>query len=178
MKIDILISGSGGQGIMSLGKFLAELALTENKNVTWFPSYGAEMRGGSAHCFVRISNNFIGSPLIEKADIGIIMNQMSLEKFENKIKKTGIIILNKDLINKEPARNDLKKFPFPFNKISLEFGDLKFVNTLALGVLVSLTGLFKESNVIKVLKKTFSVNRNLFEINLKVFKKGVEIGKS
>jgi 2-oxoglutarate ferredoxin oxidoreductase subunit gamma len=98
MMEKIIIAGAGGQGIMLLGRVLAEAAMRENKYVTWLPSYGAEVRGGTAYCMVVISHKEIGSPYIEEADTLIIMNNPSLEKFKDRIKKQGLLILNSSLV--------------------------------------------------------------------------------
>ncbi len=99
----ILISGFGGQGLLSLGKVLAKAALNEGKYTTWFPSYGAEMRGGTAHCFVKISDSPIASPFIDYPNIAMIFNQPSLDKFKNKLKQANPLILNSDLIRGNTA---------------------------------------------------------------------------
>src|SRR6056297_2781993 len=98
MKIQILISGFGGQGMMKLGKILAEIALLQNKHTSWFPSYGAEMRGGTAHCFVKISDRHISSPFIDSPDIAVIFNQPSLARFKKSFNHKTTVILNRDLI--------------------------------------------------------------------------------
>jgi 2-oxoglutarate ferredoxin oxidoreductase subunit gamma len=172
MKIEILIGGFGGQGIMSLGKIIALGALKEKKVVTWFPSYGAEVRGGTAHCFVKISNKFISSPFVDKVDFGIIFNQPSLDKFEKNIKKGGVLIVNRDLIQRDPQRKDIKKIMLPLNKIALECGNIKTANIVALGVLVKLSNLFKKKNIVEVLKEVFK-NKEILEKNLKALEKGL-----
>ena len=175
MKTDILISGFGGQGLMSLGKLLAKAALLENKNVTWFPSYGAEMRGGTAHCFVKISTKYIDSPFIESSDIAIILNQPSLSKFRSKFKKNSLVILNSDLINNDAIKKEIRKISLPLNKIALDCGNIKVANIVALGVISFLTpGFLKNETIIKVLKETFK-DKKILNQNIEAFNKGEDL---
>ena len=163
MKAEILISGFGGQGLMSLGKILAKAAALENKYSVWFPSYGAEMRGGTAYCFVKISSSPIHSPFIVHPDIAVILNQPSLDKFKEQLKKQSLLILNADLIdNHSFIGAGIKKINLPLNKMALECGSIKAVNTVALGVLISLQkSLIRESTVIKILEETFNTKESL-----------------
>ncbi|MDD3297051.1 MAG: 2-oxoacid:acceptor oxidoreductase family protein, partial [Candidatus Omnitrophica bacterium] len=117
MEKEILISGFGGQGLMSLGKIIARAALKSNKHTIWFPSYGAEMRGGTAHCFVKISDKPIASPFIVYPDIAIILNQPSLDKFRKVIKK-GILVTNKDLIGKISMSKNITLKNLPLNSMA------------------------------------------------------------
>ena len=170
----ILISGFGGQGIMSLGKILAKAALAEGRHTSWFPSYGAEMRGGTAHCFVKISNSVISSPFIEYPDIAIIFNQPSLDKFKNNLREKSLLILNSDLINNSFCPRNVNVVSFPLNKIALKCGNLKVVNIIALGLLLKLEkSLLKENTIIKVLKETFG-QKEILETNLKALKYAIE----
>lgn len=174
MKIEVLISGFGGQGLMSLGKILAKAALYENKYTTWFPSYGAEMRGGTAHCFVKISDSPIASPFVNSPDIAFIFNQPSLDKFKKYFKKETLVILNADLISKVSLGKDIQKFNIPLNKIALECGNIKVANIVALGFLISFKkDLFKKQTIIKVLEEMFNTKDNL-EINLQGFERGLK----
>src|SRR3989338_6902731 len=118
MKNEILISGSGGQGLMRLGKILAQAAVLEGKFTVFFPSYGPEMRGGTAHCFVKISDREIASPFVEFADTAIIFNQPSLVKFRARIRKEALVILNSDLISKSEAEITGKVISLPLNKMA------------------------------------------------------------
>ncbi|MCM8786922.1 MAG: 2-oxoacid:acceptor oxidoreductase family protein [Candidatus Omnitrophica bacterium] len=176
MNLDILLSGFGGQGLMSLGKFIAHLALEENRYTLWFPSYGAEVRGGTAHCFVKIYDEPILSPLIEKADISIILNQQSLDKFGKKIKKGGFLILNSNLVERKPANKNIEILSLPLNEIALTCGNIKVANVIALGVLFEKIKFFKEETVIRLLKQTFN-DKLLLKQNLEAFRKGRELLK-
>jgi 2-oxoglutarate ferredoxin oxidoreductase subunit gamma len=175
MKTAILISGFGGQGIMSLGKIIAHCALKESKFVTYFPSYGAEVRGGTAHCFIKISDGQISSPLIERPDIAIIMNEPSLDKFEKKIKKGGIVIFNSDIIQRRLLRKDIRKIKLPLNRLALDCQNIKVANIVALGALISLDhSLFKREVVREVLREAF-VSKIVQEQNLQALSKGESI---
>jgi 2-oxoglutarate ferredoxin oxidoreductase subunit gamma len=175
MNIDILVSGFGGQGILSLGRILARIAMKEGKHTIWFPSYGAEVRGGTAHCFVRIADRPIASPFIEKADIAIIFNQPSFDKFEPRFKKRSLLIFNKDLSQKEIVRDDLQKLILPLNRIALECDNIKTANIVALGALsAKMPALFKREGAIEVLNETFK-NKDILAQNVKAFCKGEKI---
>lgn len=171
MKTDILISGFGGQGLMLLGKIIAQAALREGKHVTWFPSYGAEMRGGTAHCYVKISEKEIASPLVDYPDVAIILNQPSFDKFKKKTAKAGLIILNTDLVRRVASADKKRYLQLPLNTAALECGDGKVVNSIVLGILISKKRLFQEQTAVAVLKETFPV-KAIQEVNLKGFHYG------
>ncbi|MCK4917690.1 MAG: 2-oxoacid:acceptor oxidoreductase family protein [Candidatus Omnitrophica bacterium] len=171
MSKQILVSGFGGQGILSLGKILAKAAIVEDKNATWFPSYGAEVRGGTAHCFVKISKEPIASPFVEYPDIGIILNQPSLDKYRKQFKKRCFLILNSDLIGSDSVNKGIKKISLPLNKMALECGSLKVTNIIALGILVLFNPeIIKKDSVIKVLKETYR-DKEILKQNLDALEK-------
>jgi len=169
MKLEVLITGAGGQGIMTLGKIISNCAVYENKYTTYLPSYGAEVRGGSAYCFVKVSDKSINSPLIENPDIAIILNQASLDRFKKILKKRTILILNKDLISKPTDT----KFCFPLNTMAINIGNLKIVNTIALGIFLGIINIFKDNTVIEVLGKFYS--DKILEENIKAFNFGKKL---
>jgi len=174
MQLDILIAGFGGQGVMSLGKIIAAAAMREGRQVSWFPSYGAEMRGGTAHCYVKISDSPIASPLADYPDIAVILNQPSFDKFKKKITKANPVILNTDLVRSAASFNNKQCVRVPLNTAALDCGDSKVVNSIVLGILMALKQLFREQTVISVLKETFPV-RHIQEVNLKGFYYGKKI---
>src|SRR4030043_575231 len=120
----IIIAGAGGQGIMLIGRIIAEAAMRENKHVTWLPAYGAEVRGGAAHCMVIVSDKEIGTPYINQADTLIIMNQPSLERFKNHLVPKGLLMVNSSLAQESghPQKSLLLKYPFTEIAIELEIG--------------------------------------------------------
>jgi len=128
----VIIAGAGGQGIMLLGKVLAEAAMRQNKFVTWLPAYGAEVRGGTAHCMVIISDQEIGSPYTGIADSLIIMNRPSVEKFRARIKKRGLVIINTSLSGEDTYKN-VQVCKYPFTDIAIKLGNIKVANMVALG---------------------------------------------
>jgi len=148
----VIIAGAGGQGIMLLGKVLAEAAMAENKNVTWLPSYGAEVRGGTANCMVIISDEEIGSPYINRADSLIIMNEPSLTRFAGRIKETGVLIVNGSLA-KEDINTRAKVLKFGFTEIADRLGNAKVANMVALGCFLAWTKLIDLKTVIGVFEK-------------------------
>lgn len=132
-ETSIIISGFGGQGTLFAGQVLAYAALDNNLNVTWIPSYGPEMRGGTASCTVVISSEEIGSPLVRNPDIAVVMNLPSLEKYEPLVKSDGILIANSSLINRNPSRQDFKHLYIPANEIAEDVGMSRLANMVMIG---------------------------------------------
>ncbi|TBR17732.1 2-oxoacid:ferredoxin oxidoreductase subunit gamma [bacterium] len=172
MKEQIIISGSGGHGIMLAGKVLAEAALREGKHVTWLPAYGAEVRGGAAYCMVIISDEPIGSPYIDKADTLIAMNEPSLSKFSGKLKPKGLLIINSSLVKIKTANtNNILKFPFM--DIALTLGNSKVANMVVLGAFIAKKKIVSIKNTLSVINDfAKSYNKELFEINRKALLEG------
>jgi len=166
----IIIAGSGGQGIMLLGKILAQAAMLEGKFVTWLPAYGAEVRGGTAHCMVVISDAEIGSPYIDKAETLIIMNQPSLLRFANRLEKGGLLIINSSIVKTEEYTSSLK---YPFTDIAVELGNVKVANMVALGAYLAKKKTVSLKNILKVMKIMAPSGRSdILEINQKALNKG------
>lgn len=171
----IIIAGAGGQGIMLLGKVLAEAAMKENKHVTWFPSYGAEVRGGTAYCMVVISSQEIGSPYIDKADALIIMNEPALIKFENRIKNKGLLILNSSLANKNINQN-AHILKYPFTDIAEKLGNLKVANIVALGCYLNNKKIIDINSVIQAIEEIAPEDKKyLININKQALKEGLTL---
>ncbi|MCF7916323.1 MAG: 2-oxoacid:acceptor oxidoreductase family protein [Candidatus Omnitrophica bacterium] len=171
MTKNILISGFGGQGMMKLGKILAQAALYENKHTSWFPSYGAEMRGGTAHCFVKISTGPISSPFIKLPDIAVIFNKPSLQKFKTSFTDNTKVILNMDLIGELESIKAKRIIKCPLNKIALSCGNIKVANIVALGMILSLDEILKKKTMLLVLREIFP-KKNSLKQNLEAFSKG------
>jgi 2-oxoglutarate ferredoxin oxidoreductase subunit gamma len=175
MTEKIIIAGAGGQGIMVLGKVLAEAAMREDKYVTWFPSYGAEVRGGTANCMVVISDEEIGSPYINKADSMIIMNEPSLLRFSSRIKEKGLLIINSSLAKSQP---DIKAYVlrYPFTDIALKVGNIKVANIVALGCFIAKTKLIDIKTVTQVINDFAPKDkRELAAVNKKALNVGKEL---
>ena len=171
----IRISGFGGQGVISAGILLAQAGLLENKNVSWFPAYGAEMRGGTANCSVVIASEEVSSPVVSRPDTVIVMNEPSLAKFEPLVKPGGLLILNSSLVNSKPTRTDIKVAYVPCNKIAEEIGTTKIANMVALGAYAGLTGAVSVETISQALGKVFKrAKPEMLELNIKALKKGAE----
>ena len=168
----IIIAGSGGQGIMLLGKILSEAAMRENKFVTWLPAYGAEVRGGTSHCMVVISDKEIGSPYVEKADSLIIMNGPSLMRFKKRIKEKGLLIINSSLA---PKYKNIKfnVLEQPFSDIAVGLGNIKVANMLALGLFLAKKKVVSLKSVSEVIQAIAPKDkRELVAINKKALEEG------
>ncbi len=171
----IIIAGSGGQGIMLLGKVLAQSAMLEGKQVTWFPAYGAEVRGGTSHCMVTIADGEIGSPYITQADTTVILNHPSLEKFKKMIKKDGLLIVNSSLAKVDRAAKT-KLLQFPFTDIALRLGNIKVANMVALGALVAAQKAVKVNTILKVfVSMAPSGNPEILEVNRQALEEGLKL---
>jgi len=171
MTEKIIIAGAGGQGIMLLGKVLAEGAMKEERFVTWFPAYGAEVRGGTAHCMVIISDKEIASPYIDKADTLIVMNNPSLAKFKNRIKHNSLFIINSSLA--EVVQSDKRHVKHPFTGIALKLGNVKVANMIALGCYLAHKKIVSLETILKVIKDIAPIDKKgLISINQTALKKG------
>jgi 2-oxoglutarate ferredoxin oxidoreductase subunit gamma len=137
MQTEIVISGFGGQGVLFAGEMLAYAGMAEGKHVTWFPSYGPEMRGGTANCIVIISDEEIGSPMVRNPQVVIAMNLPSLDKYENQLKKGGLMIINSSIVNRPVKREDIRVLSIPGNEIAEELGNSRLTNMIMLGGLVA-----------------------------------------
>jgi len=173
---EIKIAGFGGQGVLSLGVWLSEIGMREDLNVSWIPSYGPEMRGGTANCHVKLSRSSIGSPLVTRPSILIAMNRPSLEKFEADVIEGGAVLWDNSLIDIEPQRKDIRNIPIPATQIAQDLGNTKISNVVILGVLAGFTDFLDPMVVQQVLPLIFK-KKHLLEINLKAFQKGLELGK-
>ncbi len=168
----IIIAGFGGQGVIMAGKLLCIAAMNENKFVSHIPSYGAEMRGGTANCSVVISDKEIGSPTVPKPSIAIIMNTPSLNKFESKIMPGGLLIYNSSLIDRKPERTDITVVDLKANDISEAEGSTRAANMAAIGKLLAVKPeIASLDSVIKALDVAISArNRKHNDVNIKVMK--------
>jgi 2-oxoglutarate ferredoxin oxidoreductase subunit gamma len=137
METSIVISGFGGQGVLFAGQVLAYAAMDSGRHVTWIPSYGPEMRGGTAHCVVIISDEPIGAPVAAHPDVAIVLNQPSYDKYEPLVKAGGLLIVNSSLIDSESERPDISAIYVPANALAEEWGSRKMLNMAALGALLA-----------------------------------------
>jgi 2-oxoglutarate ferredoxin oxidoreductase subunit gamma len=176
MQNDVVCAGFGGQGVLLIGKVLAYAGMKAGKEVSWFPSYGPEMRGGTANCTVVISDRPIGSPVIQHPRSLIAMNLPSLDKFEPMLRADAFLLINTSLVNREPSREDLTVLKIPANTIAIEEGNPRAANMVALGAYVGGTGIVEPEVVEEILEKEFGRKPEVLEINLKAFRRGYELG--
>lgn len=173
---NIVVSGFGGQGVLFLGTVLCHAAIVEGKNTTWIPSYGAEMRGGSANCYVVISDNEIASPIFDNADYGIFLSKQAMKKFENMIIKNGAIFADSSMMDANKNRSDISYFFKPLNDLIVKEGSKMLLNIVALGYFIKKTSVLTKESVISALKKVSSMKKPEFlDLNLKSFEYGFSL---
>ncbi len=176
MLQEIVIAGFGGQGVLSMGKILAFSGIMEDKEVSWFPAYGPEQRGGTANVTVIISDEPISSPVVNEFDIAIVLNQPSLEKFEPRIKKGGCIIYDDYGINKAPSREDINIYKIKAMDEALRIDNIRVFNMIILGGLLKVSPMVKIENVIEGLRKSLPErHHHLLPMNEKAIASGMEL---
>ncbi|MCD8025262.1 MAG: 2-oxoacid:acceptor oxidoreductase family protein [Candidatus Gastranaerophilales bacterium] len=170
---NIIVSGFGGQGVLFLGTIISQAAILEGKNTTFIPSYGAEMRGGSANCYVVVSEDEIASPIFDEGDFGIFLSKQALEKFQNRISKEGLVIADSSMTGEDIKRGDLKYFFKPFNDLIVGGNQKLLLNIVVLGAVIKKTGILMKENVLKALEKVSSMKKPEFlDLNIKSFEYG------
>lgn len=175
MEKSIIIAGSGGQGILFLGRMLTSAGMLEGKDVTWFPSYGAEMRGGTANCTVIISDEMIGSPVVMMPDILIIMNRTSLERFLSRLRKKGMLFYDSSLITEKIPRRDIIAVPVPSTNIAGDMGNPKSANMVMLGAFIAKTGILRQDSVFSIFEGSSDPRKvEAFKANIGLIQKGID----
>ncbi len=173
MTSNILIAGFGGQGVLFAGKFLAYKGMLENKQISWLPSYGPEMRGGTANCSVIISDEPVGSPIVSNPDVLVAMNLPSLDKYEKDVVPGGMIFVDSTLIGRKVERTDVKVFYVPSTKLAQEIGAPKLSNMILMGKVIKETGAVSHDDLEGGLKKVVPAKHaDMFDINLKAIETG------
>ncbi len=176
MTEELIIAGFGGQGVLSMGKILAYSGIMEDKEVTWFPSYGPEMRGGTANVTVIISNSRISSPIVKHFDTAIILNQQSMDKFENSVKPGGILLYDPNGVIHPPQRTDINIYKVDATKTAVEMGNPKVFNMIVFGSYLKIRPILTLDNVEKGLQKSLPERyHNTIPLNLAAIIKGQEI---
>lgn len=176
MHNDVLIAGFGGQGVLLAGKLLAWAGMLEGRHVTWFPSYGAEMRGGTANCTVIISDEEIGSPVVDNPGALVALNQASADKFAAKVSRGGFIILNSSLVKKVVKRPGVKVIEVPANELAAGLGNARVVNMVMLGAYLKLSGAASIKNVAKAMDETLPArNKGLLPLNMAALAQGFSL---
>lgn len=172
----IIFSGFGGQGALFAGQVLAYAGMAEGRHVTWMPSYGPEMRGGTAHCTVIVSDEEIGSPLVRHPSAAVVLNMPSMDRYEPLVETGGVLVVNSSLINRSSRRTDICTLLIPANDIALEIGDAKLANMVLLGALIGTTGVVALETVDAVLEEHLPENRRyLLEPNKSALRRGFEL---
>jgi len=170
-----MIAGFGGQGVLVAGKLLAYAGMLEGKHVTWFPSYGAEIRGGTANCTVIISSGEIGSPIVQNPSAMLIFNDASLKKFEPRIKSGGKMFLNVSLVQAPSLRSDITRIGIHANDIAEELGDIRISNMVMIGAFINKTGVVSMESVISALQEVLPARRqSLIPLNERALRRGAK----
>ncbi len=175
MLIKTVFAGFGGQGVLSMGLNLAQAALLEDKNVTYLPSYGVEVRGGTANCTVAISDEEIASPVASSPDFVVAMNQPSLIKFQNQLHSGGVLFFNSSLIETQISRGDIEVVAVPANSMAEELGSPQSANMVMLGAFIKKSNLVSLSTLIEALGKTLKKKEKLAAINKKALIAGYNL---
>ena len=175
MQKEVMFAGFGGQGILLIGNILAHAAMEQGSEVAWVPSYGPEMRGGTAYCLVVISNRPIGSPIIRNPMHLVAMNRPSLEKFAPVVKPKGVVIINSSLIPVRSGRDDVDELLVPANDIAKDLGSVKVANIVALGAFVARSKIVDFDLVRNCVKEKFSSKEKLIPINIAALEEGKKI---
>src|SRR4030043_860792 len=177
---DVIVGGLGGQGVLAIGNLLAYAAMKEGRHVTFLPTYGVEMRGGTANCTVVISSREIGSPIVQRPHAAISMNLPSLLKYGPRVLPKGLLMVNSSLIDlKEVSRNDAELLAIPVNDIAIQNGNPKLANMIALGAFVEKTKWGGMSSLFESLEKVFDErHHSLIPSNIKAIQIGAEYVKS
>jgi 2-oxoglutarate ferredoxin oxidoreductase subunit gamma len=174
MYQDVMFAGFGGQGIMLIGQMLAYAGMAEGREVSWLPSYGPEMRGGTAYCAVVVSDKPIGSPVTGNPQVVVAMNRPSLEKFGPKVKPGGIAVINSSLIDVRTGRDDVREILVPCNEIALSLGAAKSANLVVLGALLGCTDLVKLESVDVLIEKQFAKKPQFIPLNKQALRAGYD----
>lgn len=176
MLDEIIIAGFGGQGILLMGRLIAQAGMLEGKHVSWMPSYGPEMRGGTANCTVIVSSEEVASPVVTNPVSLIAMNQPSLDKFEPLVEKGGVIIVNQSLVFREVKRDDVEVVKVPANDIANELGNLRVANMVTLGSYIAKSKSVKMETVFQSLEEALSrQSQEILTLNKEALERGAKI---
>jgi len=173
MTYDIVLAGFGGQGILFLGKMIATAGMLEGKEVSWIPSYGPEMRGGTANCSVVVSDKRIGTPVVSRPGVLVAMNRPSLEKFEPKIAEGGFLLINRTLIEIPHTRNDIDAAYVDITGMASRLGNTRLANVVALGALIARVPIVTKDGALAALKKELAGKKSaLLDLNIQALEAG------
>lgn len=177
MQNDLIIAGFGGQGVLLIGKMLAYAGMADGKEVSWLPSYGPEMRGGTCNCTVVIADRPVGSPVVERPRVAMVMNLPSLEKYEGMVKPGGLLLVNTSLINREVQRSDVRAIKVPANEIANRLGNPRAANMVALGAYLGATRAVSLEAVEGLVRETFAGKAKVIDSNLAALREGYALGE-
>ena len=178
MELNLMVAGFGGQGVMMIGKLLSQaICDSTDYNVTFFPSYGAQQRGGTANCYVVASDREVGSPKPAVVDELIVMNDVSMVKYRRNVKSGGMIFTNSSLVKSGAERDDVTVVPIPVTEMAMELGSLKVLNIVMLGAYIGYTQLMDEKLVLDCVLRLLGKKQEFIELNKKAFAKGLEAGR-
>ena len=176
MLEEIVIAGFGGQGVMVVGQLLAHAGMEEGQEVAWIPSYGPEMRGGTANCTVIISDAKISSPIVTRFDVVVALNQPSLDKFEKAVKPGGILVYDSTTIISPPVRTDITVVPVPASEEALKLKNSKTMNMIVLGAVLERTNVVTVESVLRALRKVLPERyHNLLPLNEQALRRGMQL---
>ena len=179
METSIIISGFGGQGVLFAGQLLAYAGMDSDRQVTWIPSYGPEMRGGTAHCVVIISDAPIGAPIVARPDVAVVLNQPSYDKYEPLVRPGGLLVVNSSLVSTRSGRADIEAAYVPANGIAEEWGSVKMLNMAALGAMLARRPVLTIESVEQALREHLpEAKQHLTEANIRVLRHGYEVAES
>ena len=178
METRMIFAGFGGQGVQSLGQMITYAGMVEGKNVSWLPSYGPEMRGGTTNCHVIVADEPVGAPILATADAILVMNAPSFDKFEPMVEKGGLIVVNASLIERKAVRDDIDVVYVPANEIAMELGNIRTAGMVALGAFLKKTNVVTSENVLHAIPKVLGEGKEkLVAINEKALARGAELVK-
>ena len=177
MQNDVMFAGFGGQGILLMGSILAHAAMDLGYEVAWVPSYGAEMRGGTANCTVVIGDRPIGSPIIRNPRHLVAMNLPSLEKYASQVKPGGVVLINSSLISIGSDRKDVDELKVPANDIAIKIGTVKAANIVALAAFVERSKIIDMDVFTSCVKNQFKMNEKLIDLNMKAMEEGIKVAR-
>ncbi|MCL2823543.1 MAG: 2-oxoacid:acceptor oxidoreductase family protein [Polyangiaceae bacterium] len=176
MQSEVMFAGFGGQGVMLMGQMLAYAGMNEGKNVIWFPSYGPEMRGGTAYCTVVVSDKAIGSPIVDRPRTIAVLNRPSLDKFHTKVRPSGLLVINTSLIDATTDRKDIDVLNVPANQIALDEGTDRGANMCVLGAYVGRTKVVTLDSLRELVRFQFKSKPQFIDVNLRILERGYELG--
>ena len=178
MNLQMIFAGFGGQGVLLMGQLIAYAGMVMGKEVSWMPSYGPEMRGGSANCSVVVSDDPVGSPRVEDADVVVAMNKPSLAVFEKSVVPGGLLIYNSSLIDVKPTRTDIRVAGIPANDIAAGLGSAKVTNMVMLGAVAQLTGDFTVEELVDAMRHKFGPSKeHMMPKNREAIERGMAAAK-